>query len=368
LFFSLGKSTLIEPSPPSPTKSHFTSDSGVFDYSTTATSQQFPTSSPTWRHNVSTTIIGDHPRSRDNGIYVDSTITSSPYGRRQTSEADQTIIQNVDDSIARSTYKYDREIFPNQYQQQQQQQRTVRRQLTNSPPTQYEHLTSFQSRIDTHSKVPITTQSRTIKPLVVDEYETVETKTQVDCQVQRTNETKESTTTERVASPSKKILTITTTATASHSPDETTTSARRVLLNERPQYYESPKDDKRFQPIQHDHSQDDMPYRLSPHSHTMQVTSLSPTNQIKFGKNSPNEIVAVVRVPELSKTTTVRHGISESNLYEKSREDERPRLHYQRVHATSYRPPVLPQFYQQRPSRSQYGRLRKISSIGLFYF
>ena len=306
------------------------------------------------RQNISTTIVGDTPRSRDNAAYADSTIISSPYGRRQTSDIDQTTTQNIDESISRSTYQYNREIPPTQYQQQHQQQRTVRRQLTNSPPTEYEHLTSYQSRLDSYSKVPITTQSRTIKPLVVDEYETVETKTQVDCQVQRTNEIKESTTTERIGSPSRKILTITTTATAStsHSPDETA-SARRVLLNERPQYYGSPKDERRFQPIQRDHSQGDVP-----RSSTMEVTSLSPTDQIKFGKKSPNEIVAVVRVPELSKPP-IYHGTSESNIYEKSRvggEDDRSRLHYQRVHATSYRPPIIPQVYQSRQSRSRYGK------------
>jgi hypothetical protein len=87
----------------------------------------------------------------------------------------------------------------------------------------------------------------------------------------------------------------------------------------------------------------------------MEVTSLSPTNQIKFGKKSPNEIIAVVRVPELSRPP-IHHGTSESNLYEKSREDDRSRLHYQRVHATSYRPPILPQVYQSRQSRSRYGK------------
>ena len=302
---------LIELSPPSASKSHLTSDSGVFDYSTTPTTYQQP--------------------------------GSSPYEYRPTFEADQTTLQNVDDSISRSTYRYDREIFSSQHQPQHQ-QRTVRRQLTTSPPTEYENLSNYQSRIDTQGRIPITTQSRSIKPLVVDAYETVETETQVECEVQRTNEMKESTTTtERMTSPispSRKILTTTT-----HSSIETT-PARRVLLNDRPQYYESPKNEQRFQPIQRDHSPDELPYQPSSttHSHTMEVTTLSPNTQVTFEKSTPTEIVAVVRVPDLS-TPANRSGATD-------------RLHYQRVHAGSYRPPPVPPSttYQQRSSRSRYGR------------
>ena len=308
---------LIELSPSSVGKSHLTSDSGVFDYSTTPTTHQ-----------------------------------------RRTSDADQTTLQNVDDSISRSTYRYDRDIFSSQ-QQPHSQQRTVRRHLTNSPPTEYEELTNYQSRIDTPGRIPITTQSRSIKPLVVDAYETFETETQVECEVQRTNEMKESTTTtttERMASPlspSRKILTTTT-----HSSIETT-PARRVLLNERPQYHESPKDEQRFQPIQRDHSQDELPYRPSStsHTHTMEVTTLSPNTHVTFEKSTPTEIIAVVRVPELS--TPIGRPSTTND-----------RLHYQRVHAGSYRPsPVLPSSsstYQQRSSRSRYGRSTNHASCCVF--
>jgi hypothetical protein len=276
-------------------------------------------------------VIDDTTRSRDTGIYIDSTITTSPYTRRQTSDADQTTIQNVDDLTSRATYRYDREILPHQ---QQYQQRIVRRQLTNSPPTGYENLSSYHSHIDPQGKVSITTQSRSIKPYVVDEIETIETETQVECEIQRTNETKESTRTERLTTPinpSKSILSTTT----SRFYDETT-AARR---------------EQQFQPIQRDHSQDELPYQPSSHSystgpHTMKVTSLSPTNQITFNKRSPNEIVAVVRVPELSNRR------NESN----KPDEEHPRLHYQRVYATSYQPPLINPNYQQRQSRLRNGK------------
>jgi len=251
-------------------------------------------------------------------------------------------------------------MFSNQ--QYPQQQRTVRRQLTKSPPTNYEILSNYRSRIDTQGKIPITTQSRSIKPLVIDEFETIETETHVECNIQRTNEIKESTTNQRTispTSPSKKIL-IKTRIT-----DETTPS-KRVLLNDKPQYYESIKTETRFQPIEHNRSEDNLPYNSSSRSYTtgpkkLEVTSLSPTNQIKFDKHSPNEIVATIRIPELS-NARIRHGTSESNIYEKTKqEEERPRLHYQRVNATSYRPPLIPYDDQQRQSRSRIGKLIKIN-------
>lgn len=344
IFHSLciGKGILIELSPhthQSPSKSNLVSDSGVFDYSSVTSSQQVPTSSPSWRHHVSTSIVDDTAR--------------SPYTQRYISDTDQTTIQNVDDSVSRSIYKYDGAILPNQ--QQQYRQRTVRRQLTNSPPTDYETLTNYHSRIDAQGKVPITTQSRTIKPLIVDEVETIETETNVHYDVQRTNEFKESTKFEQI-SPSKTIL------TTSRSSNETT-PAKRVLLNDRPQYYESPKEETRFQPIENNYSQDDLPYSSLSRTYnntipqTMEVTSLSPRNQITINKHSPNEIIAVVRVPETS-NTTLRHGTSESNLYEKTKQQEErsPRLHYQRVNASSYRPPLIASSYQPREARSRLGK------------
>jgi len=336
--------------PESPPKSNLMSDSGVFDYSTT--SHQVPTGSPSWRHNVSTSIVDDTTRSRDNGVYIDSTTTSSPYARRQISDADQTTGQNVDEFISRSTYKYDRENLPSQ----QQPQRTVRRQLTNSPPADYETLTSYHSRMDAHSKVPIATQSRSVKPLLIDEVETIETQTKVEYNVQRTNELEESTKTEPMTGPSRKILTTTTTRISNE-----TTPAKRVLLDDRPQYFESTKEETQFQPIKRDYSQEDLHYSPSSRTYsggpyTMEVKSLSPRNQITFGKSSPNEIIAVVTVPELSKGG-IRHGTSESNLYEKTRQkEERPRLHYQRVQATSYSPPPITPNYQERLDRSRIGK------------
>jgi hypothetical protein len=276
-FLLIGKALLIELSPHTsheppitsttikptrdPLKSTTGSDSGIFDYST-GTSQHLPTTSSSWRNNVSTSINDDLNRTsttRDGGIYVDSAATTanSRYGRRQASDTDQTTIHGGDDSISRSTFKYDTEIISND-QLNQQQQRNIRRQITSSPPSDYETIANYHSGISSQRKVPITTQSRTVmtKPLVVDEIETIETETRVECQVQRTHEIKESTTkTESTGSPHtpKKIITTTTTTTTTTAPtvrspeyssDEvarTTTPSKRVLLNERTQYYDPTK-------------------------------------------------------------------------------------------------------------------------------
>ncbi|CAF1395956.1 unnamed protein product [Rotaria sp. Silwood1] len=376
---------------PSPTKSiheqpksNLTTDSGIYEYSTT-TSQQLRTSSPSWRNNVSTSIIDDATRTYENGVHIDSTTTStsSPYVRReQISDGDQTTIQNIDDSISRSTYKYNTEITSNEPINTHHQQRIVRRQLISSKPDDYENLSNYQSGIDKQNKIPITTQSRSRKPLVVDEIETIETETHVECQVQRTNEIKESTKTERISSPISSPKKITTAISHStYSPSDEITPTKRKLVNERPQYYESTKttadssiheaipvriEETWFKPIEREQSQENL--RLSPSTrtnnistHTMEVTSLSPQNQITFGKHSTNEIVAIVRVPELTNdinttTTPIRHGISEPELHEKVKQDDgRSRLHYQRVHATSYLPPSTSQQYRQRQNRSRIG-------------
>jgi hypothetical protein len=395
-------------------------------------------------------------------VYGDSATTtaSSRYGRRQASDTDQTTIHGGDDSVSRSTYKYDTEILSNDpLNQQQQQQRNIRQQFTSSPPTDYENLANYHSGISSQRKVPITTQSRTIttKPLVVDEIETIETETRVECQVQRTHEIKESTTkTEPTGSPNapKKVVTTTTiTTTTTQSPENssdeatrTTTPAKRILLNERPQYYDSTKtnassitirspyestytptneirqqtqtyresglhqhrydspqsdslsyplqpstsaryeeepiriEETWFKPIQRDRSQDSLLQSPSSRSNirtlsagprTLEVTSLSPQTQVTFGKYTPNEIIAIVRVPELSDgkgvrsspitSTTIRHGTSEPELYARAKQEEeqRSKLHYQRVHAASYRPPPISQEYQQRQSRSRTGKLKK---------
>ncbi|CAF4819548.1 unnamed protein product, partial [Rotaria magnacalcarata] len=76
------------------------------------------------------------------------------------------------------------------------------------------------------------------RPLVVDEIETIETETRVECQVQRTHEIKESTTTtERSGSPSapKKVITTTTTTTTTtaappiRSPETSSDETSRVV-------------------------------------------------------------------------------------------------------------------------------------------
>jgi hypothetical protein len=445
-----------------PHKSITGSDSGIFEHST-ATSHH-PATSSSWRNNISSSIIDDAnrtPTARDSGVYIDSATTiSSRYGRRQGSDTDQTTIHGGDDSVSRSTFKYDTEIISSDQfnqQQQPQQPRTIRRQITSSPPSDYENIANYHSGISSQRKVPITTQSRSIltKPLVVDEIETIETETRVECQVQRTHEIKESTTTtERAGSPNapKKVVTTTTTTTTTtaappiiRSPEtssdeatRTTTPSRRVLLNERPQYYESSKSSRSpyettytpaheirqqttyresgihqhrydspqsdslsyplpppptstitreddlirveetgFKPIQRDRSQDSLLQSPSSRSNVrtlsagprpVEVTSLSPQSQVTFGKYTPTDIIAIVRVPELSQgpssrhspsSSTIRHGTSEPELYTRAKQEEdeqqqRSRLHYQRVHAASYRPPPpIAQDYQQRQGRSR---------------
>jgi hypothetical protein len=108
---------------------------------------------------------------------------------------------------------------------------------------------------------------------------------------------------------------------------------------------------------------------------------------VTFGKYTPSEIIAIVRVPELSRgtvirpsptsphTSTIRHGTSEPELYARAKQEEeqqqRARLHYQRVHATSYRPPPslsITQDYQQRQGRSRTGKFEKIKIIIEFLF
>ena len=422
------------------------------------------------------------PTARDSGVYVDSATTiSSRYGRRQPSDTDQTTIHGGDDSLSRSTFKYDTEIISSDQlnqQQQQQQPRNIRRQITSSPPSDYENIANYHSGISSQRKVPITTQSRSIltKPLVVDEIETIETETRVECQVQRTHEIKESTTkTERAGSPNapKKIVTTTTTTTTTtaaapptiRSPESSSDEAartltpRRILLNERPQYYDSAKpirspyestytpthearqqtqtyresgthqhrfdspqsdslsyplppastatimreedlvrvEETGFKPIQRDRSQDSLLQGASSRSNvrtlsagprSVEVTSLSPHNQVTFGRYTPNEIIAIVRVPELSRgtgarqspttsppTATIRHGTSEPELYTSAKQEEeqqRSRLHYQRVHAASYRPPPpagVVHDSQQRQGRPRAGKHMKHESfVDMIYF
>ena len=144
-------------------------------------------------------------------------------------------------------------------------------------------------------------------------------------------------------------------------------------------------EETRFKPIQRDRSQDSLLQSpvsrsnvrtLSAGPRTMEITSFSPQHQVTFGKYTPNEIIAIVRVPELSNGGTpvrpsptpqsftatssnspIRHGISESELNMRARkEEERPKLHYQRVHATSYNPPQTAEMSAARQSRSRAGK------------
>lgn len=108
-----------------------------------------------------------------------------------------------------------------------------------STPDQYENLSNYQSGLDLNNKVPITTQSRSRKPLVVDEIETIETETHVECQIHRTNETKESLKADRTTSPrSPPKKTLTTYVRSTYSSSDEATPTRRTPLNDRPQYYE----------------------------------------------------------------------------------------------------------------------------------
>ncbi len=144
-----------------------------------------------------------------------------------------------------------------------------------------------------------------------------------------------------------------------------------------------------FKPIQRDRSQDSLLQSPSSRSNirtlsagprALEVTSLSPASQVTFGKYSPNQIIAIVRVPGLPNSTdvrpsplppsTIRHGTSEPELYARAKQEEeqqRSRLHYQRVHATSYRPPSITQDYQQRPSRPRTGKFTRKKTVQVLF-
>lgn len=140
-----------------------------------------------------------------------------------------------------------------------------------------------------------------------------------------------------------------------------------------------------FKPIQRDRSHDSLlpsptsrsnVRTLSAGPRTMEITSFSPQNQVTFGKYTPNEIIAIVRVPELanrtpqlsqSSHTALRHVGSEPELNHRARqEEERGKLHYQRVHATSYNPPTSNQDYSARQSRSRPGNQMEINPFVIF--
>ncbi|UJR09412.1 hypothetical protein I4U23_013653 [Adineta vaga] len=344
---SRGKGVMIELSPDtyqSPTKSvvyernksNITTDSGVFDR--TGTSYQYPSSAGSWRNNVSTSINDDALHSRDGSVYIATTGTgsSSPYTRRQVSD--------LDDSPLRSTYRYGSERFlTTEPINQQQQQRTVRRQVTRSGPTGYESPTIYRHGLDIQGKVPITTQSRSIKPLVVDEIETIETETQVECQVQRKHEINETTRTEQattspLGSPQRTRPT--------YNLSDEKTPLKRVVIREQPQYYEPiPANEEESIRSSHSHTQT---YQTSPH--LSQMTSLNTQTQITFEQNPSNEIIATVRIPEMNTLTTsppptIHQGTYDLDQNEKFRsENER----YQRSHSTNYRSSPITQGYQQQ--------------------
>jgi hypothetical protein len=273
MFECLGKALLIElsprPSHESPMTSATTkpirdlhksmtgSDSGIFQCSTAA-SHHLQTSSSSWRNQGLSSTIDDANRIstvRDISYYGDSRTTtptaSVRYGRRQTSDTDQTTIHGGDDSVSRSTCRYETEIISNP-DPPQQQPRQIRRHITRSPLSDYENIANYHSGLNPQRKVPITTQSRSIsaKPLVIDEIETIETETLVECQVQRTHEIKESTTktapTGSPHTPKKVVTTTTTTTTTTRSPETSSDEAtrtikpgKRVLLNERSHFSDS---------------------------------------------------------------------------------------------------------------------------------
>lgn len=146
--------------------------------------------------------------------------------------------------------------------------RHVSRKLVNtSPEHDYETLTNYRS----FSQLPVVTQSRSRKATVVDEIETIETKTHVENHAQGIYQ----------SSQKEEFL--------PSSVNSTTASSRRVLLNERPQYYESsPEQSPKIQPLH--------------------VTSFSPENQVTFGKSGSNEVIAIVRIPERATDSAQFHS------------------------------------------------------------
>ncbi|CAF4045394.1 unnamed protein product [Adineta steineri] len=339
---SRGKGVLIELSPTTyqtQTKSIYernkpdiTLDSGVFDRTTTTTTYQLPTSPASWRNNVSTSINDDGLHTNNNSIYIATAATrsNSPYPQRP--------ITDTDDSLTRSTYKYNSEMFSNEPRNQQQQQRNVRRQVTQSAKTDYENPMNYRNNFDTQTKVPLTTQSRSVKPYVVDEIETIETETQVECQVQRTHETNESTKTERAASPIHSPNKIR--SKSSYNLSDERTPAKRVFIQERPQYYESTRFNRSL--VQNEEDITNRPSRLNSQTYRtnpngLQLTSLSSQTHVTFDQNPSNEIIATVRIPELSNNRTIRHDRSKS-------EDDL----YQNINGTGYRSSPTIQSYQQQ--------------------
>ena len=198
-------------------RSTVTSESGIFDYS--STSYQLPPSPTSWRNNLTSSVV-ETPRA------------TSQSSRRQTPDVTVRNTPSPAESLSKSIYKHETENATSEpLYQHPNQLRTARRQISTSPPNEYENLTSFRSGGQLQGKVPITTESRSRKPLVVDEVETIETETRVECQVQRTNES------EQTSSPARTVLTKP--SPSPRSPSEDLISSKRVLLNDRPQYYES---------------------------------------------------------------------------------------------------------------------------------
>ncbi|CAF1095725.1 unnamed protein product [Adineta ricciae] len=340
---SRGKSMMIELSPDayqSPTKSSYdrnksniTGDSGIFDRSGMSYAHQ-TTSSP-WRNNVSTSINDDGFNSHDSTVYIATTGTgsSSPYARRQVSD--------LDDSPLRSTYQYESERFATT--EPDNQQRTVRRQITRSGQTGYENPTLYRQGFDAQNKVHISTQSRVVKPLVVDEIETIETETQVECQVQRKHEVNETTRTEPVPS----LLGSPQRTRPTYNLSDEKTPSKRVFIQEKPQYYEPvPINDEDSIRSSHSNIQ-----TYTPSPHAVQVTSLSTQTQIRFEQNPSNEIIATVRVPKMNAIkTSPPPTIHQGALYgadrnEKLRSDDEL---YHRSHVPNYHSSPVTQGYQQQ--------------------
>lgn len=325
-------------------KSNVSTDSGVFDR--TGASYPLPTSSVSFRNNVSTSANDDGPRTRENNVYIATTAigSSSPYAHRQVSDLDR--------SPVRSTYKYDAERFSSESLNQHPPPRTARRQLTHAPQADYESPSMYRSGPDLRTKVPITTQSRSVKPFVVDEIETIETETKVECQVQRTHETSESIRTD----PGAGHLTSPQRSRSTYDLNDEKTPAKRVLIQEPPRYYEPARSND-------DESPRGMRANVQTYatsSHPTQMTTLSTQTQVTFEQSPSKEIVATVHIPEFNavKTTqppTIRQGSRDlERLGRIKSEDEL----YQRSQSNVYRASPANQGYQHQV-RARVGKLHE---------
>lgn len=133
-----------------------------------------------------------------------------------------------------------------------------------STTTDYEDLSNFRSN----------GQHRLIKPLVVNEIETIETKTHVDVEVQRNNQTEE----------------------------RTFTSSRRPSVSERAAFYESFKSSMPQRPTREFEKEN---LFTTKKKNSLEITPISPPSQIIFNTQSDDHMVAIVRIPELANNNRI---------------------------------------------------------------